>query len=349
MADLSELLIEISADAPAGENLEYDGSRIALDTNIQGTPENQFTGEAAQPPNWRDILKESQALLRKSKDLQVLLYLIRSLIPLEGIKGFRDGLSLLDQLLNLYWDSLHPQLDPDDNLDPTFRVNILEELVNPELILQPLSLEMIVESKTVGRFSLRDIHYAIDKLPTPEAITKPEINTIRAAFLDVDENALNEMHQAIIDSLNLTDSIESFVGYQVGSSNGPNLESLKSLLKDLRYQFEQLAGSRLAGEVDLDSSEGDMAAGDGFTGQTGNSQAYVPGKITSRHEVIKALDSICKYYSEYEPSSPVPMLLERAKYLATADFMTVIKNMLPDALAQLEIIKGPDPNASSDY
>jgi type VI secretion system protein ImpA len=60
------------------------------------------------------------------------------------------------------------------------------------------------------------------------------------------------------------------------------------------------------------------------------------------------LDLICKYYKDVEPTSPVPMLLNRAKYLVTADFMQIIQNLLPDGLTQLEQIKGPDPEADSE-
>ena len=50
MADLSELFAEISVDAPCGADLEYDADRVALDTAIQGTPEDQFSGRKAEPP-----------------------------------------------------------------------------------------------------------------------------------------------------------------------------------------------------------------------------------------------------------------------------------------------------------
>jgi len=292
-------------------------------------------------------------LLHKSKDLQVMLYLIRALIPLEGIKGFRDGLSLLEQSLNLFWDGLHPQLDPDDGLDPTLRVNILEELVSQEFIIQPLSLGFLVESKSVGRFSLRDIQYATDKLPTPDHLSKPDINTIKAAFLDANLEELNETHQAITESLKLIEGIESFVANKVGSTNGPNLDGLKLFLKDLRHNVEQLSGSRLSGEGGFAQSDGSQdqteTAGNSTIAPSSGGQSFVSGKISSRHDVIKALDSICNYYTEYEPSSPVPILLERAKSLVTADFMAIVKNMLPDALAQLELLKGPDSNENTDY
>lgn len=351
MADLSDLLSDISADLPCGENLEYDNARIALDSSIQGTPENQFTGEKAQPPSWRDVQKEATALLRKSKDLQVILYLIRALIPLEGLSGFRDGLNLLEQSLENYWDFLHPQLDPSDGLDPTLRVNIIEELASMELVLQPLSLAMMVESKSVGRFSLRDIHYASDKIPVPEGGSKPEISTIKAAFLDIDQAELEATYQAINDAIESLGNIESLIAEKVGSSNAPNLEAVKALLKEIRHYFDQMAGSRLSSaEVSGDEEQALAEGEDAAAVVPGAGKAFVSGNITSRRDVINALDSVCKYYREYEPSSPVPIFIERAKYLVTADFMAVVRNILPDAMTQLEILKGPEQNDGSlDY
>lgn len=348
MVDLSELLAEISPDSPCGENLEYDNARIALDASIQGTPENQFTGEKAQPPVWREVQKEALALLRKSKDLQVMLYLIRALIALEGISGFRDGVKLLEDLLAMYWDDLHPQLDPDDGLDPTLRINILEELASHELVLQPLSMAMLVESKSVGRYCLRDIHYATDKIPSPESNNKPEINTIKAAFLDVDQNDLICSYQAITQTIQSIANLESLVVDKVGGTNAANLDALKALLKEIRHHFDQLAGDRLkapeTAEVDAQVVEDDS---DSAQQMSPTGKGFVAGKITSRRDVINALDSVCKYYRDYEPSSPVPIFIERAKYLVTADFMEVVRNMLPDAVNQLELIKGPEQNDGS--
>jgi len=35
-------------------------------------------------------------------------------------------------------------------------------------------------------------------------------------------------------------------------------------------------------------------------------------------------------------------LLRRAKYLVTSDFMQIVQNLMPDGLAQFELIKGPE-------
>ena len=52
------------------------------------------------------------------------------------------------------------------------------------------------------------------------------------------------------------------------------------------------------------------------------------------------LDRIIAYYARSEPSSPVPMLLERAKRMVGADFLTIIKEMAPDGIQNVHLIGG---------
>jgi type VI secretion system protein ImpA len=345
MADLSALLEEVSADKPCGDYLEYDPAYLELNKDILGTPEDPISGEAAQPPNWRDIEKKSLAILQQSKDLQIAIYLLRALIVQEGIPGFRDGLNFLRGLLENYWESVHPQLDPDDDLDPTARINILEELNSFESVLRPLSLASLVESKSVGQFSLRDIQLATDKIEVAEGVSKPDINLIKNLFLDTTQTQTPFTYQAVIECVDLIQQIDRFVGEQVGIENSADFSALLAQLKETRHVFEQFAVG-LGHDTDAESvNEGDFD--DSGAVQPARKQLNV-GEINSRQDVLRMLDLICKYYKDVEPTSPVPMLLNRAKYLVTADFMQIIQNLLPDGLTQLEQIKGPDPEADSE-
>jgi type VI secretion system protein ImpA len=56
--------------------------------------------------------------------------------------------------------------------------------------------------------------------------------------------------------------------------------------------------------------------------------------------VIRALDKICDYYKRYEPSSPVPLFLNRAKRLASKSFLEILRDLTPDALNQALAIGG---------
>jgi type VI secretion system protein ImpA len=52
-------------------------------------------------------------------------------------------------------------------------------------------------------------------------------------------------------------------------------------------------------------------------------------RIESRSQAIALLDQVQRYFRISEPSSPVPMLCERARALAERDFMGVLRDVLP--------------------
>jgi type VI secretion system protein ImpA len=245
-------------------------------------------------------------------------------------------------LLDKYWEPIHPVLDPDDDYDPTARVNILEELSNFESVLRPLSLTSLVDSKSAGRFCLRDIQIATGKIDLPEDSHKPELSLIQAAFMDVADETVQVSYEAITDSIRFVHELENLVGDKVGIQNGPDLSGLTAVLKEMRYAFDQYAPTGLADSVESDDEE---TQSDDSNQIIATPKQSVVGGIGSRQDVLKTLDLICKYYAENEPSSPVPILLQRAKKLVTADFMQIVQNLLPDGLSQLEQIKGPDPDA----
>ncbi|MGO9681319.1 MAG: ImpA family type VI secretion system protein [Beijerinckiaceae bacterium] len=57
-----------------------------------------------------------------------------------------------------------------------------------------------------------------------------------------------------------------------------------------------------------------------------------PGfNVQSRSQAIALLDQVQRFFRAAEPSSPVPMLCERARALAERDFMGVLRDVLPKA------------------
>ncbi len=66
------------------------------------------------------------------------------------------------------------------------------------------------------------------------------------------------------------------------------------------------------------------------------------GEISSRDDVIRLLDKACEYFKRHEPSSPVPLLLERAKKLVTKSFLEIVRDMAPGGLSEVKSIGGID-------
>ena len=61
--------------------------------------------------------------------------------------------------------------------------------------------------------------------------------------------------------------------------------------------------------------------------------------------MVRALDRICEFYARTGPSSPVPMLLQRARRLVDKSFLEVLRDLVPDGLNQAMIFQGPEQSS----
>ncbi|MGD9509335.1 MAG: ImpA family type VI secretion system protein [Geminicoccaceae bacterium] len=72
---------------------------------------------------------------------------------------------------------------------------------------------------------------------------------------------------------------------------------------------------------------------------------HANGAVQSRDEVVAALDRVLDYYSRNEPSSPVPLLVGRAKRLVSMTFLDAIKELAPGGLKELQAVAGAGDEA----
>ena len=338
MLDVPALLAPISADSPCGDDLEYDAAFLELERIAQGQPERQM-GDAvlpAEPPEWPRVKQHAIDLFSRSKDLRVASILLRSSLAISGLPGFAQSLLLISELLNQYWVDLHPRLDPDDN-DPTSRINALTGL-NADDNIRLLWESLLARSRTVGPVTLRAAvnAYGLQRFSS-ETLSQEQV---AGALRDSDADAVLATRDAVAQALTAMTAIESQVSEQVGSDQGVDLGPLKQLL---RQASQTLGSSAQATDGETVESAG-QASNDGESGTVATA-ALVPrvsGEIASRDDVLRLLDRLLDYYARHEPSSPVPVLLSRAKTLVTADFAAIVRNLIPDGMSQFEALRGPD-------
>ncbi len=53
------------------------------------------------------------------------------------------------------------------------------------------------------------------------------------------------------------------------------------------------------------------------------------GAIRSRQDAIRALDAVAEFFRRNEPSSPIPLFVDRAKRLVSKDFLEVLADIAP--------------------
>ena len=71
------------------------------------------------------------------------------------------------------------------------------------------------------------------------------------------------------------------------------------------------------------------------------------GEIQGRADVLRMLDRICAYYAANEPSSPVPLLLGRARGLVNKTFIDILRDLAPNGVSQASGIFNPRSDAGS--
>lgn len=350
--DVEVLLQAVSADSPCGEDLEYDTAFGELERSAQGKAEQQIGDsiKEAEEPDWREVKKLALDLFTRTKDLRVVVFLLQANLRTHGFPGFRDVLVLLRSMLEQYWDCVFPELDVEDNNDPTMRINALISLCDDQLILSPVRKTPLVSSRMMGQFSLRDIAIASGEIQPVGDATKVEMAAIDAAFMDAELDDLQATIDAVNSSIEALSAIEVFVTEQVGVSDAASFSDLAQVLKEALETLQRHLPEP-AGGAGAATATGDiLEAGSTGTSLAGNKPAAsLSGEISSREDVIRALDKIQKYYQKNEPTSPVPMLMERAKHLVNMDFMQIIQNIAPDGMSQVEALKGPEISQEDDY
>jgi type VI secretion system protein ImpA len=345
MNELTEKLLQpVSAEQPCGPDLYYNPLFEELETILKGKPEVEMGSEKrpAEPPDWPKLKAKATEFLGKSKHLRAATMLCCSLLKTDGLVGFRDGVQLILGLLERYWPTLYPLLDPTDKNDPTQRLNILSALTAPRGsfmttgwlgVVDSLYAAGICQPKGAPPVTFDQIQAATRK-ETPgggAAAGSPEAARLEAVFREAAGEQAATQHKALQDALTAVQGIEHFLTAKLGAANTISFDNLTKTLQEMLAGLQRyLPTSAAEGGAAAQATGGaDKASSAGATG------VQVRVGIGSREDVVRAIDAICDYYRKVERSSPVPYLLRRAQKLAMMDFVQAVGELKLATVEQL--------------
>lgn len=350
MTDLAfeALLAPIDGDSPVGPDLEYDADFLALERAGTAKAERVMGDavKAAEEPDWDQVADMAAALMQRSKDLRVALHLTRAWLRTRGMPGWGAGLGLIHGMLETFWDNVYPQLDAEDNNDPTARVNAIAPLASFNGALNYFQTTPFVQSPRLGRFSLRDVRIANGELKPPEhpnangeAATAATLTEIEACCMDCSEEELTATSAAVSQSYDHATAIDQLLTDKLGSA-GPDLKPLLTDIQELKKFLDAQVARRNPAAAPADGA-------DAAPGETGAADAAGAnnGRINGTQDVLRRIDDICEYYARTEPSSPVPLLLLRAKRLVGLSFEDLMKDLAPSGINELTVVTGTPPDA----
>lgn len=337
--DLEVLIPVFEGDAASGPDLEYDPDFLALEAAATPKAERAMGSSviAAEPADWPRVETLARGLCARAHDLRVAVHLCAARVSGAGLPGWAEGLALVHGLLDRHWDSVHPQLDAEDDNDPTARVNAVLALADPGTVLGLLRAAPFVQSPRLGRFSLRDLRIASGAVAFSGEGEAPTLVAIEACCKDCPEDQLASSAQAAEQALHSARAMDALLTERLGTQ-APDLKPLLTDLAELHrfLQPQWVARSGVQPDAEPEHEAVQMQAGEG----DGAPAAVVTGRIAGPADVLRRIDELCDYYARYEPSSPVPILLRRAQRLVGKDFLELLEDLAPGGIDDLKRVSG---------
>ena len=324
----SGLLEAISSESPCGEDLEDTQLLASFDAY-------RLFGQSAPlsaETDWRDIRDRSVEALGQSKDFRLLAHLGCAAVRTGGLPEYVPILEAASQWLQTWWPESFPRVDDDAIL----RKNALNGFADRMAIVDGLRRSPILRHRQLGPVSIRDIEIANGQAQPAEGETQAlDLTQLNALLADIDLEELTTLQKHLQGALESLKSIEGVMRDHGGSEAAPDFALLQTPLA----RTAKLVGATLAARAPAAGAAGqtDTGAAAGPNGAAGGANL---GSIRSREDATRALDAVANFFRASEPSSPIPLLLERAKRLVAKDFLEVLAELAPDALGQAKAASG---------
>jgi type VI secretion system protein ImpA len=175
---------------------------------------------------------------------------------------------------------------------------------------------------------------------------RPTEALVRGAFQRTDREQLDELRLGVDGALSEIDAITSIFERHAGVGNGPNFSNLERVLADI--QKELLRFAIFSDVPDDETSEPEQVTGDDevlpqprrVSASGGSFSIRNLTSVETREDALYLLGIASAYFRAQEPSSPLPMLIDRACRLASMDFLDILRDLAPDGLGQAQLVAG---------
>jgi len=325
--NVDALLQPLAGDSPCGANLEDTQLLSSFDSFRlfgRSTP-------LGDDVDWPAVKSRSLEALKQSKDLRPLTHLAAAAIRTDGLAGYTQLLQVAAHWLKTWWKEVYPLVDDDAIL----RRNSLNGFADSMAVLDALRRTPLVSNRQLGSVNFRQTEIAAGRLTAaegePAGLAEDQIRAVMTAAPAEELLTLDATLEAVIGSAKEISEIMSTQGG--GTEAIPDFAPLLAILVRTRQTLKTY--------LPVASSAAGEAAANGAAGAPGGAVAGgVPGAIHSREDAIRVLDAVATYFRTTEPSSPVPLLVERAKRLVARDFLEVLAELVPDAVSDAKRASG---------
>lgn len=340
------LMQPIPGDAPCGEALDYDPAFIMLQSRLQPRLEAEYGSfvEAAEPVNWTEIERDCHALLQKSKDIRLIIVLIRCRLRKRGLSALSEGTEALLALLRTWPDDLHPQLLDEGEFEPMLRANAFAELEDIGGLLTDLRNQALPKASGL-QITVKEFE-KYHQVPREEgALSDEAVAAIIHEWHTRAREEIRPLTQAHFFMQQIKQTLRASLGREA-----PELPILSGILDMFSHEFSnEKPAMDLALEKAPESRvepvpthphcqvavKADEAAWQPPVEVPPPGQHDSQKGINTRAEALQRLKEIRSWFAWTEPGSPLVLVLKYAEASIGKSFAELQKMYPPDVIALL--------------
>lgn len=358
--DIDALLQPISEERPTGIDVREDESPTSLyyqlkdarsaarseeRSNISKSPDEATTSSE----HWDKIQELAPRLLtEQTKDLEIATWYLESLIRKYGIVGLRDGLTLVNGLIENFWDNLFP-FDEEDTIE--FRIAPISGLFGSSsagTLPQQINRIAITDPSNEPFFEAWQYQQAINLSRAPDAKTRnkriesgvPTVDKLEAAA----KKTKNEFYITLKTNIDITFEIFNTLADNIDAKCGnfaPNGSFVRNALNNLSSAIENIAKQAFEKPEEIASVttlEGQVDAVES-SNIAGNAAVLSANNIKQRSEAFATIQTIAEFFRKTEPHSPISYALERIVKWGDMELPELLKELVEDKVAQAAYCK----------
>ncbi|MGL4426929.1 MAG: type VI secretion system protein TssA [Alphaproteobacteria bacterium] len=361
---LEKALSPLSKDLPSGVSLRYDpfydAIREARRNEDPLLPQGVWESETKKA-DWGQVSNLClQGLLERSKDLQLMAWLLESWTALEGVDGLARGLQWLHRLSETFWTSLHPELDEDGASLRLASYVWLDDKLPQMLLTVAISKP---EKGNLRAFSLAE-WFASQRLETisrkqtdPEEFLKQAVEekgeaspqSVWRSIRATPPVFYQQLKEKMMHALDELQALEDFLKTMLQGMKPSDLPSFFALHKQLNqiislcdqwgsvtYPVQNLKKILLE---DQPSPENFETLPNKPETHDENSEKLEQPRDSSRQEMLETLKTISDALIKEDPNSPLSLLLKQAILWRDKNFMDLFELFREDSQSFQSIMR----------
>jgi type VI secretion system protein ImpA len=337
MLNLEALLAPVSEARPCGEDLAFSSELDAIVRARQADDPSLEQGAwvtELKEADWKFVAKSSAQLIEKrSKDLQLAVWLAEAGARTAGLRGLAESLMLIALLCERYWDGLHPLPDEDGFERRIGNLAWVASRIAPWLRGVPLT-------ESPNAYALRDFDVA--RMQGGEQLARLEAAR-QAGSQAFHEGLLRDCDYCASAIERLERSVDARLGV-----DGPSFSAAKSGLESvLLFVKPMVKGASAALEARAPAAGSGAPAAQAGQGPATPAAPAAAGPLQDRAQALAQLRAVAEFFRRTEPHSPVAYLADKAAHWGEQPLHVWLRSVIKDeaSFAHIEELLGVGPKS----